>query len=87
MKISPVNLLRVFGTPYHGMVCEGLFSIYHRLQIHCIVNVNICIKGPDDKTKSSACLCKYLGNQDKKLSKVLKSFPKVKEKKNMHGKV
>lgn len=39
------------------------------------------------RQKSSACLCKYLGNQDKKLSKVFKSFPKVKEKKNMHGKV
>ena len=39
------------------------------------------------RQKSSACLCKYLGNQDKKLSKVLKSFQKVKEKKNTHGKV
>ena len=40
----------VFGTPYHGMISEGLLSIYHRLQIYCIVNVNICLKGTDDKT-------------------------------------
>ena len=40
----------VFGTPYHGMVSERMLSIHHRLQIYCIINVNICIKGPDDKT-------------------------------------
>ena len=47
---GPVNLLRVFGAPYYGMASEGLLSLHHRLQIHCIVNVNTCRKGPDDKT-------------------------------------
>ena len=50
MRCFVVSLLRVLGAPYHGMVSEGLLSIHHRLQIHCIVNVNICIKGPDDYT-------------------------------------
>ena len=48
------------------MVSEGLLSIHRRLQIHCIVNVNICIKGPDDRHSSSASPCKYLHNYCKK---------------------
>ena len=39
---APLSV-RVFGTPYYGMLSVGLLSIYHRLQIHCIVNVNIRI--------------------------------------------
>ena len=50
MRCYYVNFLRTFGTPYHGMVSEGVFLIHHGLQIDCIVNVNVCIKGPDDKT-------------------------------------
>ena len=42
-----------FGACFWGilswMVSEGLLSIHHRLQIHYIVNVNICMKGPDGK--------------------------------------
>ena len=38
-----------FGTAYHGTVSEALLSIHHKLQIHCIVNVSICIKVTDDK--------------------------------------
>ena len=49
VRCSSVSLLLVFGAPYHEMVCEGLLSIHHWLQIHCIVNVSICIKGLDDK--------------------------------------
>ena len=49
--------VRVFEIPYHGMFSERLLSIHHRLQIHCIVNVNICIKGPDDKT---VVLCRLM---------------------------
>ena len=55
-RCSPVSLLCVFGTPYHRIVSEGLLSIHHGLQIHCIIqihriiNVNICMKGSDDKT-------------------------------------
>ena len=49
-QCSPVSLLRVFRAPYHGMISEGRLSIHYRLQLYCIVNVNICIKGPDDKT-------------------------------------
>ena len=50
VECSPVDLLHVFGAPYYGMVSEGLFSLHHRLQIHCIVNANTCRKRPDDKT-------------------------------------
>ena len=32
------------------MVSEELLSIHDRLQIHCIVHIDICIKRPDDKT-------------------------------------
>ena len=42
--------MRVFGTPYHEMVSERLLLIHHELQIHCIINVNTCIKELDDKT-------------------------------------
>ena len=49
MRCSPVDLLLVFGAAYYGMVSEGLLSLHHRLQIHCIVNVNTFRKGPDDK--------------------------------------
>ena len=42
--------MRIFGASYYGMASEGLLSLHHRLQIHCIVNVNTCRKGPDDKT-------------------------------------
>ena len=45
---SPVSLLRVFGPSYHGIVSEGLLSIHHRLQMPCILNVNICLKRFDD---------------------------------------
>ena len=34
------------GATYHGMVSERLLSVHHRLQIDCIVNVKVCIKGP-----------------------------------------
>ena len=47
---SPVDLRRVFGAPYYGIASEGLLLLHHRLQIHYIVNVNTCRKGPDDKT-------------------------------------
>lgn len=50
VRYSPVSWLCVFEARYHGMVSEGLFSIYPRLQMHCIVNVYICLKDPDDKT-------------------------------------
>ena len=66
VRSSRVSLLRVFGAPYHGMVSKGLLSIHHRLQIHCIVNVNICIKGPDIKTIASPGRYKYFHNYDKK---------------------
>ena len=32
------------------MASEGVLSLHHRLQIHCIVNVNTCRKGHDNKT-------------------------------------
>ena len=38
------------------------------LQIHCIVNVNIYVKGPYDKI--SAGPCKYLHNYHKKICKI-----------------
>ena len=50
VRCSPVDLLRVFGAPYYGMASEGLLSLHHRLQIHCIANVNTCRKGLDVKT-------------------------------------
>ena len=50
VRCSPVDLLHVFGAPYYGMASEGLLSLHHRLQTHCIVYVNTCRKGLDDKT-------------------------------------
>ena len=50
VRCYPVDLLRVFEAPYYGIVSEGLLSLHHRLQIHCIVNVNTCRKRPDYKT-------------------------------------
>ena len=83
-RCSPVSCLRVFGTPYHGMVSEGLLSIHHGLQIHCIINVNICIKGPDDQTVFAGPR-KYLNNYYKK-KKICKNFAKErKEKKKIRG--
>ena len=65
------------------MVSEGLLSIHHGLQIHCIINVNICIKGPDDKTVFAGHY-KYLSNYYKK--KICKNFVKErKEKKKIRG--
>ena len=63
---STVTLLPVFWTLYHGMVSERLLSIHHRLQIHCIVNVNICKKGPDNKIIVFCRPYKYLNNCGKK---------------------
>ena len=49
-EVFPCQPAAYFWEPYHGMISEGLLSIHHRLQIHCIGNVNICIKGPNDRT-------------------------------------
>ena len=81
-RCSPVSLLCVFGTPYHRMVSEGLLSIHHGLQIHYIIqihriiNVNICMKGSDDRQSSSTGpflaniivkkLCKIFAEERKK---------------------
>ena len=63
LRCSPISLLRILGAPYHGMVSKELLLIHYRLQIHCILNVNICLKGPDDKT---IVLCRSLQILDKK---------------------
>ena len=65
-EVFPCQFAACFWGPYHWMVSKGLLSIHHRLQIHCIVNVNICIKGPDNKTIASPGRYKYLHNYDKK---------------------
>ena len=78
LRCSPVSLLRVFWAPYHGMVSEELLSIPHRLQIHCIVNVNICLKGPDDKT---IVFCRSLQILTKLWSKIDVKFLQKKERK------
>ena len=53
------------------MVSEELLSIHDRLQIHCIVHIDICIKGPDDKT---IVFCRSL--------QVMLNFCRRKEEKN-----
>ena len=84
-RCSPVSLLCVFGTPYHRMVSEGLLSIHHGLQIHCIIqihriiNVNICMKGSDDRQSSSTG--PFLANIIVK--KLCKIFAEERKKKNM----
>ena len=61
VRCSPVDLLRRFPTllPYCGMDSEGLLLLHHRLQVHCIVNVNTCRKWPDDET---IVFCRSLAN-------------------------
>ena len=78
LRCSPVSLLLVFWAPYPWMVSEELLSNPHRLQMHCIVNVNICIKGPDDKT---IVFCRSLQILTKLWSKIDVKFLQKKERK------
>ena len=60
------------------MPSEGLLSIHHRLQIHCVVNVNICRKESDDKT---ILLQVHANTYITRIKKLCKFFAKERKKK------
>ena len=66
MRCSPVSLMHFGGPPHQGVVSEKLLSVHHRLQLHCIVNVNFSIKGPDKKKIVFSHPYTYLRNNDEK---------------------
>ena len=49
-EVFPCRFAALFWALYYGMASEGLPLLHHILQIHCIVNVTTCRKGPDNKT-------------------------------------